>query len=100
LKVEQFHLFQHDVLDEHDEQFLREWQLFIKEFFIFQNLLFLFYLLINFNEVLVKSAIPLAGRPTRPRKPLPRPLTNPLPPPSFAPVTGFLTTPLTPDIIS
>jgi len=48
------------------------------------------------KEVLAKSTIPPVGRVTRPRKPFPRPLTNPDVPPSFAPETGFVTTPFTP----
>jgi hypothetical protein len=48
------------------------------------------------NEVLAKSTIPPVGLVTRPRKPFPKPLTNPEAPPCFAPDTGFVTTPVTP----
>jgi hypothetical protein len=52
------------------------------------------------NELLVKSATPLAGLPTRPRKPFPKPLIKPFAPLFFAPRIGFLTTPLTPNTTS
>jgi hypothetical protein len=52
------------------------------------------------NEVLVKSAIPLVGLPIRPRKPFPTPLIKPFFPPCFAPSFGFVTRPLTPNLIS
>jgi hypothetical protein len=48
------------------------------------------------NEVLAKSTIPPVGRVTRPRKPFPKPFTNPAGPPCLAPDTGFVTTPVTP----
>ena len=48
------------------------------------------------NEVLAKSTIPPVGRVTRPRKPFPKPLTNPVATPCFAPETGLVTTPATP----
>ena len=60
------------------------------------RMLSIFYRLIISNEVLAKSTIPPVGRVTRPRKPLPKPLTNPDAPPSFAPETGLVTTPVTP----
>jgi hypothetical protein len=62
----------------------------------FNTTLFIFYRLIKSNEVLAKSTIPPVGRVTRPRKPFPNPFIKPEAPPSFAPDTGLVTTPVTP----
>ncbi len=59
-------------------------------------MLFSFYRLTTSSEVLAKSIIPPVGRATRPTIPLPKPLKKPDAPSCIAPVTGFVTTPVTP----